>query len=185
MYRFPRTSTKQEPKFIRPEILLHPNVPKPLHHVNPRSILGKEWWDIQRQKAYKKNNYCCWACGIHKSEAKYHQWLEAHEHYDINYETGCVKLKEIVALCHSCHNSIHDGRMAMLLRRGEITNEKYINILNHKIDLFIKYEIYEKSEEITKSAKWKDWHLFLNGEKYYTPYEDINDWEKKMMEFYG
>ena len=128
MYRFPRTSTKQEPKFIRPEILLHPNVPKPLHHVNPRSILGKEWWDVQRQKAYKENNYCCWACGIHKSEAKYHQWLEGHEHYDINYETGCVKLKEIVALCHSCHNSIHTGRMQLLRKRKEISKEKHLNL---------------------------------------------------------
>jgi len=186
MYRFPRSSSKkQKPKFIRPELLLHPNIPKPLHHVNPRSILGKTWWYEQKQKAYKENNYCCWACGVHKSEAKYHEWLEAHEHYDINYETGCVKLKEIVALCHSCHNSIHDGRMEMQLRRGEIAEEKFVDILGHKYEILRKYEVFPNKKEITKTCKWKEWHLLLEGKKYYTPYKDILDWEKKMEEVYG
>ena len=79
-------------EFPNPKYLTHPNIPKPLHGMNPRSILGKEWWDIKRREAYATHNYCCWACGIPKSKAKYHNWLEGHETYQINYKIGEAKL---------------------------------------------------------------------------------------------
>ena len=85
-------------------ILLHPNIPKPLHGVNPRSLMNDKWWDDQRHKAYRVKDFHCHSCGIHKLVAKEKQWLEAHEIYEINYEQGTATFKEIVALCHYCHN---------------------------------------------------------------------------------
>ena len=67
------------------ELLFCPNTPKPLHGMSPRSILGDEWWDKERIKAYRKFFNHCQACGTHKSDALYHRWLEAHEVYHFDY----------------------------------------------------------------------------------------------------
>jgi hypothetical protein len=114
---------------LQPELLTHPIIPEPLHGLAPREILGKEWWDVQRKAAYAASNNCCWACGIHKSEARFHQWLEAHESYRINYQEGTMEMVEIVALCHSCHNFIHSGRLGLLWKSREATTQKVLYIL--------------------------------------------------------
>jgi len=163
-----------EPKFKRPDLLLHPNLPKPLHGVNPRSILGGEWWDKERKKAYATNDHHCWACGVHRYDADYHQWLEAHEAYDINWNTGVVKLLEIVALCHSCHNYIHSGRLAMLLGQGQITIEKYNHIIERGND--IVRDLPPKAEPEGIMAHWKEWHLEIDGKCYYSKFESHNQW---------
>jgi len=190
---------------LQPELLTHPNIPKPLHGMNPRSILGKNWWDNERQIAYKKHGYHCWACGIHKQDAKYHKWLEAHESYVINYVQGIVELKEIVALCYSCHNFIHSGRLWNMYCNNEITKEKIRDIINHgfkvlaqnklkpffgtryislklqglnetKILLILIGEGYDVDEPSV--AKWDKWRLVFNGKEYKSKFKNINEWEK-------
>ena len=88
--------------FPSPQILLQPNIPKPLHGLNPRTLKGREWWDEQRHEAYARCGSRCWACTTHESYAKYHHWLEGHEAYAYNYDKGTAELSEVVALCHSC-----------------------------------------------------------------------------------
>lgn len=164
-----------EPIFVRPDLLLHPNIPKPLHGVNPRSIKGDAWWDKTRKEVYKKNNNCCFACGVHRYDAKYHQWLEAHESYEINYETGEVKLIEIVALCHSCHNYIHDGRMkAQVAANGLIEIDKFNDIIEHGNRLVANIEPMPVFEGII--ADWNEWHLVFEGKKYYSRFKSYSDW---------
>lgn len=114
-----------------PELLTHPNIPQPLHGVNSRTSLGQDWWDAHRKIAYAQRDYHCWACGVHKSLAKYHRWLEGHEAYRIDYEAGLVKVTGIVALCHSCHNFIHSGRLWALYKKGEIGQDKITDVLRH------------------------------------------------------
>jgi hypothetical protein len=168
----------QEPKFIKPEILQHPNIPKPLHGLNPRTILGRRWWDEKRNLAYKENNYCCWACGVHKNQAKYRRWLEAHEYYIYNYSKGRAKLKTIVALCHSCHNFIHSGRLKMLLDSGEISSEKYHDIMEHGMRILNENNLdYPWNLHNPKHvASWKKWHIVIEGKKYYTKFDSYEDW---------
>lgn len=114
-----------------PWLLFHPNIPKPLHGLAPRIVLGEKWWNETKKEAKEKFNQHCWACGIHKNKATYHNWLEAHECYSINYSIGQVKYVGTCALCHACHNYIHDGRMQILTNKGDFELEKYGAIIKH------------------------------------------------------
>jgi len=179
----------------RPQLLQHPNIPKPLHGLAPRVIKGQEWWDKVRQEAYASTKYHCLACGIHKTKAKYHQWLEAHEDYTFNLRTGEVKVKQIIPLCHSCHNFIHSGRLSVTAEK-----DKIIDILKHgfkilednNLDVSVATHIIAEQIGFKHNSKvidcgipedemcnvWGEWHLVLDGEKYYSKFKDSEEWRK-------
>lgn len=160
---------------LRPEILLHPNIPKPMHGVNPRSVKGTKWWDEQRQIAYAKTEYCCAACGVHKTEAKYHHWLEAHELYDIQYWCGRMQFVEIVALCHSCHNYIHSGRMRALVDKGEMSQEKFNEIIKHGENVLAGV-LQKTAVSYEVECKWADWCMVFDGVEYPPIYKTYEEW---------
>lgn len=135
-FQFDLASTM--PKFRRPELLTHPHIPGLMAGINPRSIMGKEWWDATRKEAYAANNGCCHACGTHSSRDPYHQWLEAHECYDYDFEEYVMRYRETVALCHSCHSFIHSGRMWSLYKVGTITKKKLVHILRSRMRILQK-----------------------------------------------
>jgi hypothetical protein len=122
---------------LKPELLSQPTLPRQLHGVNPRTIKGKDWWDKVRHEAYKSTNYHCVACGIQKSQAKKHQWLEAHENLTVDYETGLCEVKTIEPLCHYCHNFIHCGRLSMI-EGNEKSTQEVIDILEHGFQVLKK-----------------------------------------------
>jgi len=105
------------PKFVRPELLLHPCIPPMLYGVNPRTIRGEEWWDATRKAAYAENNFHCWACGVHQLDAEYKQVLEAHECYTYDVTTYTARMVSVVALCLQCHQFIHWGRLSKVKGR--------------------------------------------------------------------
>ena len=106
-----------------------------------------------------------------------------------------MKIKEIVPLCHSCHNFIHSGRLWMVNKK---TNpHKILDILSHgfkilkdnKLDVSIhsiyiaelmnfkhnsKYTIFDK--EIC--PEWSQWCLILDGKKYYSKFKNMKEWQK-------
>lgn len=164
-----------QPRFTRPELLRHPNIPKPLHGIAPRAIYGKEWWDEQRYKAYAVNNYCCWACGIHKTRTKYYGWLEAHETFKYNWKIGELVFTEIVALCHLCHAGIHSGRSWMMLEAGKITEQMYKDIMTNKKMVLARCTT-PPIEEKHYDVPWDQWVMVIDGKRYHSKFKDFREW---------
>lgn len=152
-------------------ILLHPNIPKPLHGIAPRVIAGKRWWDTERQMAYARAGYCCQACGVPKSRALFHDWLEAHEEYEYDYKLGRLTFVRLVALCHACHSFIHSGRLIMLLRENKITEGHFDKVVEHGQDLLIKAGLFQQygtrhDHQSGADVSWADWRMVFEGKKY-------------------
>ena len=185
-----------------PKILLHPNIPKPLHGVNPRTLMGDRWWDTIRHQAYNQFNRRCHACGL------YHSRLDAHESYEINYTSGRIELQYVVALCRKCHLFIHDGFVLSQYQAGIFTLEFYKSLLKHGHDLlrpwlkcysrdwngvdwkelgvptvpfqqkFPKVKIEGFDPIPNPIAPWEDWHLVIGDRIEYSPFRNIQHWKE-------
>ena len=176
------------PKFNDANILHCPRVPKPLWGVNPRTILtqiDKGWWDRTRQRIYAANNYHCQCCGVHKTEQKgFPKNLDAHEYYDINYQTGEVRLKMIVCLCKYCHAFIHFGRLTELYNRGDIQEREFFATVSHGNTILKKAGLPMKNLDHTVNDNiyqipWNQWRLILTidgvEKSFYSLYKSEED----------
>lgn len=164
----------------KPEILLGANIPKPLHGVAPRVVLGVSWWNKEREKAYASTNYHCIACEVHKIKAKYVKHLEGHEVYAIDYLKGRSVYIETVPLCHFCHNYIHSGRLEALLNAGKIHHAKYTSIIQHGDSILAKSKLTKPIPYSGPFADWKDWRLVVNGNEYPPLYKTFEEWSRNM-----
>lgn len=177
----------------RPEILLHPNIPAPLHGLAPRNLLGGKWWNATKQAAYQTTAYHCVACGVAKEQAEYRQWLEAHECYDVDYSAGRAYYRETVPLCHMCHNYVHDGRLKWLLETGKIHHAKFRKIMTHgdevltlagleKANYLEREIIFANLVRAGKVAQWGQWRLVVEGKEYLPLYKTRQEWEAAKFE---
>lgn len=156
---------------MRPELLTHENIPKPLHTLSPRTIMGKKWWDIQRQIAYERSEGRCDACGIEKQNATF---------------------TEIVSLCHMCHSYVHCGRLYMLYTQKRVKEEKIRHIMErgnrilrrHRLKPSLSAQIINAllakqscTALLSKSIKdvnqdWGAWRLIFEGKSYYSKFKN-------------
>jgi len=166
----------------KPELLLCPNIPKPMHGLAPRVVLGQSWWDKTRKESYKSNYYHCLACGVHKLKARYRQWLEGHEVYETDYLLGRHYYVETVPLCHLCHNYVHSGRLEALREEGKITHAKYRAVIEHGDSVLHTAGLRAKQPYEGPTAEWGDWRLVVEVDgtmKEYKPlYNSFDEWRK-------
>lgn len=167
----------------RPSILCGPNIPQPLHGLAPRVVLGINWWNHERRKAYESTRHRCLACGVPKYCASYHQWLEAHETYSIDYAKGLAVYTGSVPLCHLCHNYIHDGRLQALLDQGKIHHAKYVAIIQHGDQVLRDAKLTRPTIEQRaialsqiECAPWEQWRMSVNGVEYEPLYKTLEEW---------
>jgi len=167
------------PKFWqrKPEILLLPNIPKPLHGINPRTVLGAKWWNQERKEAYASTNFHCEACGIAKDEIKKRKILEGHELYNTDYSTGRLYYVRTTPLCSLCHQFLHDGRLTWLLETRQISSYYFSAVLKHGHRVLEEAGLRRPSLqergaylamllEKGKIAPWSEWRLVVNGNEY-------------------
>lgn len=180
---------------LMPEILTQPNIPKPIHGIAPRTIMGQTWWNKTRQAVYATTDYHCIACGVAKADARAHAWLEAHELWTIDYKKGTAEVKAIEPLCHYCHNFIHSGRLTAILGK-EKSEQEVKNILEHgfkvlsdnKLNCFpVTLELAEQIGANTfgvtaydmpeSTVKWEDWKVLFEGKEYKSKFANYEEWE--------
>lgn len=161
---------------VHPKLLLLQRVPKPMHGVAPRIIMGDVWWNKTRQSAYRSTAFHCQACGAYKFDARYRQWLEGHEVYEINRKAGRMTYTETVPLCHLCHLYIHRGRLDALAEKGQITHAKYIAAIQHGDRVLAQAKLSKPGVYKGPTAKWADWRLVFNGKEYPPKYKTEEDW---------
>lgn len=100
-------------------IISMPNLPKPLHGVAPRTLLGTTTWNRMRKACYINAEYKCEVCGAEVGKDIEKRQLHAHELYEIDYVAGTSKFVRCIALCSKCHlGGIHTGRAITLYKQN-------------------------------------------------------------------
>ena len=69
-------------------IITMPNVPRPLHGMPPRKIMGQTEWNKMRKRCYYNAGYKCEACGAEPERGG----LDAHELYSIDWENDQIHI---------------------------------------------------------------------------------------------
>lgn len=99
---------------LRPLIAM-PNIPRPLHGVNPRTLLGANTWNHMRKSCYAQAEDTCEICGYKPDNLRNRH---GHEVYQIDYAHGTAKFVGVFCLCARCHlGCIHTGRALTLWKQ--------------------------------------------------------------------
>jgi hypothetical protein len=169
---------------LESEILAHPQLIKPLHGLNPRTLMGVNKWYKLRERVIKDNENTCYTCGSKNVP------LECHEVYTYDWKECIVKLVRIVPLCKDCHNFIHFGRFQILRNQGKITELEFLRVYARGRDILLKNNI-SKDAVIKKIAKgdlnnyfpekngtWSRWRLEWRGTYYPSKFKTFYEWKQ-------
>lgn len=158
--------------------------------------MGQTKWNALRKEVYRSSNYHCIACGVHQSEARGKQHLEAHEYYNMDYGKGRVEIVSIEPLCLYCHTFIHSGLLSISVTKEWRTKEEAVEILEHGFKILAdnnlqcfpftrllaglfgaeRYDVQSYKLNAKKMPKWADWRLVWEGKEYPPKSPTYKDW---------
>lgn len=126
-------------------LITMPNVPKPLHGLPPRVIMGKTTWDHVRKKCYYDAGYKCEVCGCEPPKGQLH----AHELYSYDYKAGTGKFERCIAICKQDHDFIHSGRLITLYKQGNLLypKEYVLGVVEKGFKLIHDYNCTHRNKE--------------------------------------
>lgn len=166
-----------------PSILLHSNIPIPLHGIVPRILLGKTWWDKERAAAKERTQNHCAACTVYGPSCKGNlKRLEGHEFYVVDWRKKTSTYKRTDPLCPYCHNYIHSGRLRMLLDAGTITHQHYAAVIKHGDTLLALAGLVKTPAPVGLCyPEWGKWKLIVFGISYrgHSSLKTYTDFHKK------
>lgn len=172
---------------LRPLIAM-PNIPRPLHGVNPRTILGTSTWNHMRKFCYAKANDTCEICG-YKPDNPHHR--HGHEVYEIDYAKGTAKFVKVFCVCSMCHlGCIHTGRALTLWKNGNplYPTDFLLKGAEHAFKIISEYNADNPKADLRAYSTFLDYlkHDELRepmeklidqyGIKFYTEVEDMVPW---------
>lgn len=138
-YSIETVETWQCPEETGVPLITMPNVPRPLHRLNPRNIMGQSTWNHVRKRCYYNAHYKCEICGVDFAEIR--PRYAAHELYSYDYMAGTGKFERCIAICAQCHNAIHSGRLITMYKNGnQLYPKQYVlNVVEHCFKLVSQY----------------------------------------------
>lgn len=160
------------------KILSMPNVPKPLHTLAPRTILGASTWERMRKRCYYNAGYKCEACGCEPEKGQLH----AHELYEVDYDNCTSTFVRCVALCKKCHTEpgVHTGRAYTMYHQGNVLmpRPKLLEGVEHIFKLVYEYNTKCKPKDE------EDLRLFATYVQFYKD-KTLHDDMERLIEKYN
>lgn len=164
---------------LRPLIAM-PNIPKPLHGVAPRVVLGTKTWNAMRKDCYAKADDTCEICGNRPDTPSRRH---AHEVYEIDYEKGTAKFIRAFCVCSMCHlGGIHTGRAITLFKQGNPLYPKEF-LLEGAENAFRVISSYNEDHPEADLRAYRTWLDYLKCEELREPMEALI--KKYNMKFYA
>ena len=126
-------------------LITMPNVPRPLHGMPPRKIMGDAQWTRVRKRCYFDAGYKCEICGADPPKGQLH----AHELYSYDYIAGTGKFERCIAICKKDHDFIHSGRLITLYKQGnQLYPKNYVlNVVEKGFKLVYDYNETHKNKK--------------------------------------
>lgn len=159
---------------LRPLIAM-PNIPRPLHGVNPRTLLGASTWNRMRRRCYAEANDTCEICGYKPENLRQRH---GHEVYEIDYAHGTAKFVKVFCVCSMCHlGCIHTGRALTLWKHGNplYPTEFLLQGAEHAFKLINEYN------KDNPKADLRAYSTFLD----YLKHDELREPMEKLIEKYN